>query len=114
MSGQVSLPNLSPPNLQLCPPDTYLCFMFCFWNLDTHRVSLARPLRTLEEGSAERTGPATREPRPFTRAALVVGYEEGGSVLREVTAAMDEINGRALADVQGSLRAYVFTPEVGC
>lgn len=40
-------------------------------------------------------------------------YEEGGGVLRKITAAMDEINGRALADVQGSLRAYVFTPEVG-
>lgn len=41
-------------------------------------------------------------------------YEEGGGVLRKITSAMDEINGRALADVQGSLRAYVFTPEVGC
>lgn len=81
---------------------------------DTHarRLALARPLRTLQEGSAERTGPATEEPRPFSRAVLVVEYEEGGTVVRAITAAMDHINGRALANIQGSLRAYVLTPEV--
>lgn len=76
------------------------------------RLSLARPLRTLQEGSAERTGPATEEPRPFSRAVLVVEYEEGGALVRAITAAMDHINGRALANIHGSLRAYVLTPEV--
>lgn len=78
-----------------------------------HRLSLAKPLRTLEEGSAERTGPATEEPRLFTRAVLVVEYEEGGELVRDITVAMDQINGRALKNVQGSLRAYRFTQEVG-
>ncbi|CAB1098443.1 unnamed protein product [Ectocarpus sp. CCAP 1310/34] len=74
-------------------------------------LSLARPLRTLEEGSAERTGPATEEPRPFSRAIFVVEYEEGGALTRDVTAAMDSINGRALNNIRGSLRAYVLSPE---
>lgn len=76
------------------------------------RLSLASPLRTLREGSAERTGPATEELRPFSRAVLVVEYEEGGVLVQQVTAAMDQINSRALVNVQGSLRAYVLTPEV--
>lgn len=77
---------------------------------------MAKPLRTLQEGSAEGTGPATEPGRFFTRAVFVVGYEEGGPLVREVTAAMDKINGRALKGVQGSLRAYRLTPEVrvGC
>lgn len=66
----------------------------------------------MQEGSAEGTGPATEEPRPFSRAVLVVEYEEGGELVRAITAAMDHINGRALANIQGSLRAYVLTPEV--
>lgn len=76
------------------------------------RLTLARPLRTLEEGSAEGTGPATEEPRPFARAVFVVEYEEGGRLVREVTSSLDQINGRALKDVQGTLRAYRFTEEV--
>lgn len=80
----------------------------------THRLSLANPLRTLQEGSAERTGPATEEPRPFTRAVLVVEYEEGGPLIREITTVMDKINGRALKGAQGSLRSYRLTTEVSC
>lgn len=43
---------------------------------------------------------------------MVVEYEDGGALVRKITAAMDNINGRALANIQGSLRAYVLTPEV--
>lgn len=32
--------------------------------------------------------------------------------MREVTSAIDAINGRALTNIQGSLRSYRFTPEV--
>ncbi|CAM9197164.1 unnamed protein product, partial [Hapterophycus canaliculatus] len=74
-------------------------------------LSLARPARTLLEGSAERTGPATEEPPPFSRAVVVVEYEDGGALVRKLTAAMENINSRALANIQGSLRAYVLTPE---
>lgn len=42
----------------------------------------------------------------------MVEYEEGGALVQQITAAMDQINGRALVNVQGSLRAYVLTPEV--
>lgn len=76
------------------------------------RLTLARPLRTLQEGSAEGTGPATEEPRPFARAVFVVEYEEGGRLVHEVISSLDQINGRALKDVQGSLRAYRLTEEV--
>ena len=46
------------------------------------------------------------------RAVFVVEYEEGGALVREVTAAMDQINGQALKYIQGSLRAYRLTLEV--
>lgn len=42
----------------------------------------------------------------------MVEYEKGGALVQRITAAMDQINGRALVNVQGSLRAYVLTPEV--
>lgn len=42
----------------------------------------------------------------------MVEYEEGGALVQQITAAMDHINGRALVNVQGSLRSYVLTPEV--
>lgn len=76
-----------------------------------HRLKLARPLRTLEEGSAERTGPATEELRPFARAVYVVEYEQGGALVRQISTVMDKINGRAFGNIQGSLRAYRLTPE---
>ncbi|CAN0241752.1 unnamed protein product, partial [Ectocarpus sp. 12 AP-2014] len=80
-------------------------------SVGVRQANPTRPLRTLEEGSAERTGPATEEPRQFSRAVFVVEYEEGGALTRDVTAAMDLINGRALNNIQGSLRAYVLSPE---
>ncbi|CAM9857076.1 unnamed protein product, partial [Discosporangium mesarthrocarpum] len=60
------------------------------------RVALPRPLRTLEEGSAEGTGPATEAPRLFSRAVLVLEYNRGGNILREVNSAMERVNLEAL------------------
>lgn len=106
----VMMTNLQPPvrlqNLRL--PHQAMAHRT---HVHTRRLSLARPLRTLQEGSAECTGPATEKLRPFTRAVYVVEYEQGGALMREVTAAMNATNGRALGNVQGSLQAYQLTEE---
>lgn len=83
--------------------------------LSISRLALSKPLRTLAEGTAEGTGPSTEEPRPFTRIVFVVEYEGGGQLVHGLATAMDEVNGRALGNVQGSLRSYRLTAEAsGC
>lgn len=43
---------------------------------------------------------------------FIVEYEGGGELVRRLGTVMDEVNGMALGNVQGSLRSYRLTPEV--
>ena len=74
--------------------------------------SLARPLRTLEEGDSQRTGPP--DPviyRPFTRAVYTFEYH-AVKQLQTLNRAIDRVNETTLRETMiGSLMSYQFSEE---